>query len=137
MKLYKATGKLRYTRGYWLLLDSDQGIADFYRALMPKSMDVIRPRYEAHITVIRPDTETPQNLDFWRAHEGEIIEFYYEPIIRTGESGVYYWLNCFSKRLEEIRLELGLPVAAVYTIPPDGFRKCFHMTVANRTHLIN
>jgi hypothetical protein len=26
---------------------------------------------------------------------------------------------------------LGLPVSSEYTLPPEGFVKCFHMTIGN------
>jgi len=136
MTLYKAQGSLRYTSRYWLILDCDQQIADYYRALMPKYMDVRRPRYGAHITISRPEVEMPSNLVFWRAFEGENIEFYYEPCVRFGESGMYYWLNCFSNRLDELRRDLGLAVEPRDNTP-EGFGKTYHMTVANRKHLLD
>jgi hypothetical protein len=83
--------------------------------------------YAAHISVVRK--EHPPNLGIWGQHEGEIVEFFYHPHVYSSE--LYFWLNVFSKRLEEIRLELGLPVSSPYTLPPCGFDKCFHTTIAN------
>jgi hypothetical protein len=126
--LYKSTGVLRYSEtGLNLRLDVDQGISDYYRALVPKWINLNRQAYPAHISLVRK--EVVPNMDVWRRHEGERIEFCYSPHIHHGK--VYYWLNCFCTRLEEIRLELGLPVSSEYTLPPEGWTKCFHMTIGN------
>jgi hypothetical protein len=128
--LYNAIGKLDYKIvevGYRLVVEVDQDIADFYRSLIPKSRCVNRQRYGAHISVVRH--ETPVNLDVWGKYQGEMVEFTYDSEIKWGT--VYYWLNCFSKKLEEVRTELGLPVSSQYTRPPGSWVKCFHMTVGN------
>jgi len=128
--LHKTTGILRYSpEGYRLAVEAEQEISDYYRSLIPKWLPVNRPRWPAHITVVRQEKETPVNLEFWGRYEGEPVEFWYSPEIQQGK--VYYWLNCFCRKLEDIRLELGLPVVSQYTLPPEGFRKCFHMTIAN------
>ena len=133
--LYKANGILRYSVvdvGYKLIVEVDQGLADYYRALIPKYKEVNRQRYGAHISVVRK--EVPPNLEKWGEYEGEEIEFWYDNTIHNGQ--VYWWLNCFSKRLEEVRTELGLPVSSLYTRPPDSFVKCFHLTLGNVKHNI-
>lgn len=128
--LYKSEGILRYYGPpYKLIVEVDQGIGDLYRALIPKYMPVNRPMYPAHITVVRSEKETPVILDSWGKHNGERVEFYYDPEVKVGT--VYYWLNVFCKRLEEIRVELGMSVDSPYTRPPEGFLKCFHLTIGN------
>jgi hypothetical protein len=69
-------------------------------------------------------------MEVWGKYEGQEIDFSYENVIHSGT--VYYWLNAFSTKLEEIREELGLPVSSQYTLPPEGFVKCFHITIANQ-----
>lgn len=128
--LHKSVGVLRYS-GLNLRLDVDQGIVELYRALVPKSIVLNRQAYRAHISVVRH--EIPPKMEFWRRHEGEKIEFFYNPHVYNGK--VYYWLNAFCTRLEEIRLELGLPVSSQYTLPPEGFVKCFHITLGNQKDL--
>ncbi len=131
MELFKSTGTLRY--GFTnLVLDVDQGIVDYYRALLPKSVRTNRQMYPAHISVIRK--ETPPKMELWNKYSGEQIEFEYSNIIHNGE--VYYWLNCWCQRLEDIRVELGLPVDSPYTRPPDGFAKTFHVTLGNIKELV-
>ena len=129
--LYPSVGTLSYShRGYRLVVEVDRGIVDFYRSLIPKWMPVFKSRYSAHVTVVREDKEEPVHKEYWGKHQGEKITLFYSSEIHQGE--VYYWLNVFCVRLEDIRLELGLSARSEYTIPPEGFRKCFHMTIANK-----
>lgn len=128
--LFHAVGVLRYSIpkiGHKLVAEIDRDIGDYYFRLIPLYKNVNRQMYAPHISVVRH--ETPVNLEHWGKYEGQEIEFTYSNRIHHGK--VYYWLNAFSKRLEEIRLELGLPVSSQYTRPPDGFVKCFHITLAN------
>jgi hypothetical protein len=128
--LYKSKGVLRYSIvdvGYKLIVEADQGIADYYLKLIPKYKNVTRQRYPAHISIVRK--EVPINLDQWGKREGEDVDFWYDNEIKSGR--VYFWLNVFSKKLEEVRTELGLPVSSEYTRPPDSFEKVFHLTLGN------
>lgn len=132
MELYKSTGVLRYSQtGLNLRVDIDQAIVEYYRALVPKWIPLNRQAFRAHISVVRH--EDVPNMELWRRHEGERIEFHYIPYVHHGK--VYYWLNAFCTRLEEIRLELGLPVSSQYTLPPEGWVKCFHITIGNLKEL--
>lgn len=124
--LHKSNGILRYHPNK-LIVEVDQGINDYYRKLIPKWIKTNKQMYAAHISVVRK--EIPPNMQYWGKYDGDEVEFYYENIIRFGT--VYCWLNVFSTRLEEIRLELGLPVSSMYTLPPEGFAKCFHTTIGN------
>ena len=127
--LYSSIGTLRYSETkFWAVVDVDQGIMDFYQAMIPKYIKFSKPLYPAHISVVRK--ETPTKTDAWLRYQGEKIEFQYSPYIHSGE--IYMWLNVFCKRLEEIRKELGLPNQIWADNPPaSGFEKCFHMTVCN------
>jgi hypothetical protein len=131
--LHKSTGILRYTSNkdsfYRLALEVDQELSNYYRSLIPKWVDVSRPRWPAHITIVRPEKETPIHLDSWGKYEGEELDFLYAPEVQQGK--IYFWLNAFCQKLENIRLELGLPVRSEYTLPPEGFKKCFHITIGN------
>lgn len=132
--LYQSTGIIKYEIvdiGFKLFVEVDQQLADYYRKLIPKYQYVTRQRYGAHISVIR--YEEPPNIEYWGKYEGQEIDFFYDSDIKFGK--VYYWLNAFSKKLEEVRLELGLPVSSPYTLPPDGFDKCFHITIGNTKEL--
>jgi hypothetical protein len=128
---YASTGTLRYGLTN-LVLDVDQGISDYYRALMPKYIRTNRQAYDAHISIIRK--ETPPRMELWGKYNGEVVEFRYSNIVHHGN--VYYWLNAWCERLEEIRLEIGLPIDSPYTRPPDGFAKTFHITIGNIKELV-
>lgn len=129
-QLHRSVGTLRYTRvpgyGFRLVLEIDKGIPLFYRSLIPKWFPTSGQRHTPHISVVR--REVPTNLKAWGKYEGERIEFFYSHDIQRDNQ--YWWLDCFSTRLEEIREELGLPLTS-FRKPADGFRKVWHTTVAN------
>lgn len=128
--LYKSVGTLQYHSGYKLTLDVDINIAFYYKSLIPLWLHPQPQRYMPHITIVRPKYELPVHKQFWGKYRNEKIEFYYDSWIHSGKE--YFWLNVFSVRLEQIRAELGLYIDDKFTKPPEGFRKCFHMTIANR-----
>ena len=62
---HQAQGTLQYsTDPLKLILAVDQGIADFYRATIPKYLNVKPPMYDAHISVIR-NPIVPLNMKVW------------------------------------------------------------------------
>jgi len=135
---FTSSGILRYSQGapYRLTVEIDHDLGSYYRALMPKHLRIAPGRYPTHITVVRVGKDDPKNLEHWGKYEGEKVEFLYEPRVVHGKT--YYWLRVLSKRLEEIRLELGLglersktPSDASYEDPPPGYAKFFHITIAN------
>jgi len=129
-ELFWSSGLLRYVidrSGYKVNVMVDPGIVNYYRSLVPRYINLNPQAFPPHISVVRK--EMPPNLDLWGKHEGEEIKFAYSNIVHHGK--VYYWLNAFSQRLEEIRLELGLPVSTQYTRPPETYTKCWHITQGN------
>jgi len=132
--LFTATGTLRYSKNpdnYWLVVDCDQEISNYYRSLIPKYYYAQPQKHKAHITVVRSGKEMPVNLQHWRKYEGEQVEYLYDSEVKMGQ--VYFWLNTFCERLEEIRIELGMTISSEYILPPNcPFAKCFHMTIGNR-----
>lgn len=129
--LFESEGFLKYSfeeeYGYKLIVEVDQGVSDFYRSLIPKWVETNRQKYPAHISVVR--NEVPLILDNWGKYQGKAVQFTYSNYICNGT--VYWWLNAFSSELEDIRLELGLEISSKYTLPPEGYLKCFHITLAN------
>jgi hypothetical protein len=128
--MFESQGKLHYSivKYHKLIVEVDSEIVRYYRAMMPKYVQSQPQMHRPHISVTRH--ERIPNLDFWGKYEGELVKFYYDGIIH--EDTVYYWLNCFCGRLEEIRVELGLSVHSQYTEPPEGFKKVFHITISNK-----
>lgn len=135
--LFESVGYLDYSYkddyGYRLVMNVDKDICNYYRSLIPKSIKPNSQYYYPHVSIVRH--ETPKNLDFWGKYQNIPITFYYDNKINFGY--VYCWLNIFCQKLEEIRLELGLPISSQYTMPPEGaeFKKCFHMTIGNFKNL--
>ena len=127
MILYKSIGTLRYGFTH-LVVDVDPEITRYYRALLPKYVEIQPQMYPAHISVVRK--ETPPKIELWRKYEGQKIEFNYNPVVHEGS--VYFWLNVFCQQLEKIRVELGLEIHSPYTLPPEGFVHCFHCTIGNK-----
>lgn len=133
MLLYETTGILRYSINsgqYRCVAEINESIADYYRDLMPRWWNGQKPRWPAHVTVCRPGKETPQSENFWGKYEGEEVPLFYEPSIKQGK--IYWWLDFYSVRLEEIRKEMGLYYVSRDFPCPEGFRKVFHMTIANQ-----
>lgn len=126
--MFTSTGIVKYRSddGLWVTVEVDQQLANYYLSLIPKYYKVIKPRWPAHVTVARPE-EDLSNLDNWGIHEGESVQFVYDPTILE-EKG-FWWFNLWCKEMENIRLELGLSIKSRITIPPPGYTKCFHCTV--------
>lgn len=127
--LFESKGVLHYNKEWRLVVQVDQDLGDYYRSLIPKYCVTQRPRWAAHITVVRQEKETPVNKEYWWKYNGKKLSFLYNPHIYS--DSVYYWINVYSTELEDIRAELGLPVYSRYVLPPKGFKKNFHCTVAN------
>ena len=127
--MYKATGTVHYdtSDGHWVTVWVSQDLADYYYSLIPKYARVVRPRWKAHITVLRPE-ENPTNLELWGKHQGEQVTFVYDPFI--GYEAGFWWFNLWCVELETIRLEHGLSIKSRITVPPPGYSKAFHCTVA-------
>lgn len=125
-ELFESCGILKYSKDK-LIVEVDKGLSDYYYGTIPKYFDKQRQMYSPHISVVRK--EIPPNMQFWGKYEGKSINFLYSNYINQGT--VYFWLNAFCKELEDIRIELGLPVHSLYTLPPEGFVKCFHITLGN------
>jgi hypothetical protein len=127
--MYSSIGTLKY-HDEKLIVEVDQQLGKYYFNLVPKWFKIHPQKYPPHISVVRK--EIPPNKQHWKKYDGEAIEFLYDTFIHNDEA--YFWLNAFCTRLEEIRLELGLPVSSPYTRPPSGFHKCFHITIGNTKH---
>lgn len=127
--LYKSYGVLKYFRDpFKCIVEVDQDLADYYRKLVPKAVGLRRQGWAAHISVVR--NRTPQEFDLlkWGKYEGELVGFAYSPIVESDE--VYFWINCYSLRLEEVRNELGLPLYEHLNLP-QGYSQRLHCTIGN------
>lgn len=121
--MFTSKGILKYEAGHKLALYIDPEIARYYRSFIPKTILFHTSKYRPHLTVIRTGREKPVNNNKWGLYRNFEIEFQYDPYIYIED--VYIWINASSERLEEIRLELGLPRHYSYS-------NKFHITIANR-----
>lgn len=119
--VHRSEGILQYGSYERAVLLVDQGLADYYRRLIPKYIDVRPQRHAAHVTVVRGGYETPDRTA-WGKYEGEVIPFDYtnEILLHDG----YFYLRVECDRLDAIRHELGLPT---FFDPVKGH----HVTVGN------
>ena len=151
--MFNSFGKLHYDKsdGYRLVLKVNQDLADYYRTLIPKYCRTYKQGWAAHLTVVRPEFDLPQvnkwtshnswdkpkwDIDnYWGKYQGEEVKFVYSSILEEGKG--FHWFNAWSKRLEEIREELGLINVSKYPLIPDGYKKTFHCTVARYDVLLD
>jgi hypothetical protein len=125
--MFQSSGKLKYSIDpIKLILQVDRGISDYYASTVPKYIKLKRQAFPAHISVVR--NATPPNMEFWNKYDGNEINFQYENYIYNDNT--YYWLNCYSVELENIRSELGLQPYGDVTLSPD-FKHRFHITIGN------
>jgi hypothetical protein len=116
--------------GPWVTAWMDQEILNYYFEFIPKSNRTLKPRWKAHATVVRPE-DNPIIKDVWKKHDGERVELIYTNDIQT-ERGVW-WINLWSKTMEEIRVEMNCSIVSRITRPPwPGYNKCFHCTIGNQ-----
>lgn len=132
--LHVSTGVLRYAsderaKDLKLVVEIDPGIAETYRALVPKHYRASRPRFAPHISVVRHEIIPAGKMHLWGTHDGEARTFLYDSTIFHDET--YFWLQVYSDILVAVREELGLPALSELARPPDH-AECFHTTIANR-----
>jgi|SRR5271155_1690300 len=132
--LHVSTGVLRYgfderAKDLKLVVEIDHGIAETYRAIVPKHYRVSRPRFAPHISVVRHEAIPADKMHLWSVHEGAACTFSYDPTICYDET--YFWLRVYSDGLVAVREELGLHALSELARPPDR-AECFHTTIANR-----
>ena len=83
-----------------------------------QNLQLQRPMYGTHVTLVGGAEFVPR-LDRWKKHEGKIIEFEYDPVVRNHQ--MFWSLPVYGDHLQEYRLELGMKPE------PD-----FHITVGRQ-----
>ena len=123
--MFKSSGKLIYDpyarikqAPYWLILKTDEELVRYYKSMLMQKYDLNFEKtvWGSHISVIRGSV--PKHPNQWKKHQNEVIDFEYTNRIYRVHS--FFCIDAYSKRLEEIRQELGLPPT-----PKAGF----HITV--------
>ena len=113
----KSQGIIRYDpqrRGrskepWWIILECDKDLAAYQRCLASKlGIDLYAPNWGSHVSINRG--VEPVHKKMWGKHEGEIIEFQYDPNCDT--NGNHWWLHVYCDFFATLRDELGLPKEA-------------------------
>jgi len=104
---HKAVKRVIKPANWWMILKTDEGIIDYYKYWLKTKYDI---RFEktiwgSHISVNRGFT--PPKKELWGKYEGEEIEFSYSNRIYLVNQ-IFFCIDAYSARLEEIRLEMGL-----------------------------
>lgn len=120
--IIQSKAKLHYYHN-WAIAYIDPQVGEYYYKLIPKYYYANRQLYPPHITVVRIEPiETIVHSRFWGIYEDEMLEIQYEN--KINKVGNYFFLNAWSKRIGEIRQELGLTEYRV------GYN-CYHITIGN------
>jgi len=133
MILHKSNAIVQYGPKLKAIAIIDQSISNYYRTLIPKYKNVKAQAYQAHITIVRLNKETPLNMEFWGKYQNKNIVFEYSPIIQNDD--IYYWLDAYSLDISKIRIELGLPEYRDDTKFGGIKRNSYHITIANTKNL--
>jgi hypothetical protein len=139
--MYTSSGTLRYSpkreasdQNWWLILDCDPALGEYYRHLYHHSnhrcRKLARPFWGPHITVVRNEEPAEEFKQFWKLHAGEKIEFQYHGGVKDNYSPdryrSFYWVDVVCPRFAEIRQELGLAdVSTAWT------RGGLHLTIGS------
>lgn len=114
----------RVSQNWWLVIDCDPEIGDYYRHLYwiqhHKCRKLQRPAWKAHISVVRNEQPSEDRKSLWEIYEGETVDFSYSPGGNCG--GSFCWLSVQCETALDIREELGLPRKPHYSL---------HLTVGN------
>lgn len=119
--LFHATGRVIYGPGVRVVLDVDQGIVNFYRSLIPKTIPINGLRNKAHITIVRTGVESPNFLK-WGVDSGRQLSYTYSNEIIIDR--LYAVLPVWSEDIGSLREKLGLPRFR------RGFNK-YHITIGH------
>ena len=123
--MFQTEGIIRYYNN-WCMAWVDDGVAKYYRALLPQACYIRPPMRPAHVSIVRL-FETVPDRSKWSKYKGQSIVVEYEPGVQT--NGIYYWLDCWSDEIGFIRRSLGLGTFR----ENDGFSSfnCYHITIGN------
>lgn len=132
MSLFHSQGVIKASDNR-LVVDTEDDLGEYYRKLIPKYLSKPNPQfYPSHISIIRKELRRFTYNEL-RKYDGELVEFFYENIVRNSET--YWWIDIYSKRLEQIRKELDLTLVPRYPIDEqrrmNGYLWRFHLTIGN------
>ena len=116
---HKSGRRIIKSSDWWIILRTDEGLIEYYKYLIGRKWDVKFEQtiWGSHISVNRG--VAPPNKELWGKYKGEKVEFQYTNNIYRAND-LFFCIDAYSKRLEEIRVELGLTPQPKYG---------FHLTI--------
>ena len=133
----QVVGHKRTDNPWWLVVNCSDTISAYYRwwieneILNPLKLDngikLGHPMWGSHITVLDGRQDVPvDNREFWKKHNGEVIEFEYIPMVY--QTWKFWSIPVRCKKLDMIREELGFDaVNKREASPVTGFN--YHITI--------
>lgn len=100
------------TKNHWCILQLPKDFGKYYQYFLRKEKHLILndPTYNAHVSIVRG--ELIRNKSSWKKYQHNKFFIEYEPEIvqfkDNKKPGSFYCINFESKKLAEIREELGL-----------------------------
>ena len=88
-----------------IIAEFSKDFGNYYFSLIPKYYYANRQKYNTHVTIVR-GFEKPKIWKDFLDINGTTIDIFYSPIILYIEP--YFFMNCWSKQIINIRRELGL-----------------------------
>lgn len=114
-------GDMKNNTTNWCVIELDREITRYYRWWLQRERHIIlqQPAWDAHISIIRGEKLTPEQMKLWKKHQGRKVEFVYEhgdiQISKDKDApGHFYWIRVDCPVVDEIRQELGLVASWKY-----------------------
>ena len=117
--LVKTKGTVQY-RGLSCVLELSKDFGDYYYSLIPKYKNAQKQKYNAHVTIVR-EFEQKSHLFSYQLCKNFEFSIDYDPTIWYAYP--YFFLECFSPQIEQLRADYGLR--------PYRINDCYHITVGN------
>jgi hypothetical protein len=120
-------GEVSYEPDWYLLKVPAEAHAALLASLDP--LDVaFKPTARPHISIMKGEAPCRNKADWGVAFVGELVAFRYRAVLRD-ENGLHLWVDCYSRRLCELREHFGL----VTLKRGDGVHLVnFHLTIGRR-----
>ncbi len=117
--MFEGKAKVEYHMS-WIIAKCDDALVEYYRWWFwkEKHIKLMRPKFGAHISIVRGEEEGIKEGNWEVNHDGELITFQYTPDIL--EVYNYVWLQVYGEDLNKVREKVGLSREPL---------KPFHMTV--------
>ena len=114
-------GDMRANTTNWCVIELDREITRYYRWWLQKERHIIlqQPAWDAHISVVRGERLTPEQMKMWKKQQGRIVDFVYEhgdiQVSKDKDApGHFFWIRVDCPAVDEIRTELGLVASWKY-----------------------